>query len=169
MLADRCVLPGLQGQYSWTVILLSSRSEGQVVGSDSPPVSLLLRTQYGANKSKGTERLFTLHLIREEMIIDQVCIYVVLSRILNQHSISGRLFVIVRPRSLITSRLNQAAWVTLMLITSSPVLADRVNRLERWEEDERPVQMKCLYDMEKNRCCLCCPCVLQRGDCVESA
>lgn len=77
MLADRCVLPRLQGQYSWAVIFLSSRSEGHEAGCDSPPVLWLLRTAYVADKSKK-EALFTPHLIREEMIVDQVCLYGIL-------------------------------------------------------------------------------------------
>lgn len=75
VLADRCVLPRLQGQYSWTVIFLSSTSEGHVAGCDSPPVLLVLRTMYGADKSKGGQPLFTPHLISAKMIIGQVCIY----------------------------------------------------------------------------------------------
>lgn len=72
MLVDRCILHNLQGQFIWAVIFLPSTSEGHAAGCDSPPVLLLLRSLY--DKSKGTKALFTLHLIKEEMIIDQVCI-----------------------------------------------------------------------------------------------
>lgn len=67
----------------------------------------------------------------------------------------------VRCCSLITSRLDRGLPKSrLMLITSSPVLTDEACRLARHEEAERPRRrMKCLYDTERNRCCLCCRCV----------
>lgn len=53
------------------------------------------------------------------------------------HSSINGWFVNVRPCSLITSRLNQGAWVTPMLIISSPVLTDRVKDWRGEKRDER--------------------------------
>ncbi len=74
MLADRCVLPRRQGQYSRAVIFLFSKSEGHAADCDSSPVLQLLRAPYGSDKSKVAQPLFTSYLRREEIIIDQASI-----------------------------------------------------------------------------------------------
>lgn len=64
MLIDSCVLPELQGQYSWTVIFLSSTSEGYAAGYDSPPVLLQLSRAEQSNLKK--HGLFSRHVSWEE-------------------------------------------------------------------------------------------------------
>lgn len=66
-----------------------------------------------------------------------------LSPLLNQ-----QLLVDVRPCSLITSRLNRRAWVTPMLITSSPVFTDRLTD-RRGESSQAPREMLVWYGEEQ--------------------
>lgn len=163
--ADKCVLSRLQGQYSWAVIFLSSTSEGHAAGYDSPPVLMLCTEQIN-------QPFFAASLIGRKIIIDLLFIYgFLITTPLSTLPLRGRMFVNVRPCSLITSRLDQDAWVSLMLITSFLALTGRTTTLERWAEDEQPAadETKIVWYGGEQMLSLLPGCLRIEGVCVKSA
>jgi len=103
---------------------------------------------------KGAQPLFTPHLIREEMIIDPVCIY---GGLITTPQLT--LFLGTPAREGRTLQLNHKSRVSAMLITSSPVLTDRATDPEVRGGRAAGACKDCAYDTERSRCCLCCHCV----------